>query len=481
MRIAGLPNDYAQTTRKAPDPRRTKVVSQAEIQPLHREQADSDSLQIDDHTLKDLEVFSAQGSGRSLFELCDYTRTKGGAEILRQRMHKPWSDPTRILSTQHSIRFIMNQRATFQTLPSYITRGMEKYLRDILLMVTQVHPFEFMIGVLSLRINQERHYHNVVRGVQIACTVIREVRLFLNQPILDSAEGELADLLGELRELMRRPLIFEIPNEDLDSPWPWRALRIDQIFRLHESATSLRILRLIYEIDALVSMADATQRHGFLLPTIDVGPAHTIGEEVVHPLLESAVANPVRLDQNQRILFLTGPNMAGKTTYLRAFAVAVYFAHLGMGVPASSFHFVPSQCLFSSISINDDLHSGISYFRAEALRIKTIAEAIAAGHRVVAVMDEPFKGTNVKDAFDVSLEVLKRLSARKDCLFMFSSHLIELDECFESTDSIGRQHFEAKEDEGRLVFDFLIRPGISSQRLGIRVLEEEGVFGILDG
>lgn len=241
-----------------------------------------------------------------------------------------------------------------------------------------------------------------------------------------------------------------------------------------------RLLQLIYEVDALVSMADVTSKYGYVMPSIEEGPLRVQAEGLVHPFVENAVANPVNLDQDHRVLFLTGPNMAGKTTYLRAFATAFYLAHLGMGVPARSFHFVPAQRLFSSISLNDNLRDGVSYFRAEALRVKAIATAIAEGYRVVALMDEPFKGTNVKDAVDASLAILQRFAVKKDCLFMFSSHLIELSEQLNNTGQIDCCYFEAEEGEKRLRFDYTLRRGVSSQRLGMRVLREEGVFSLLD-
>ena len=228
-------------------------------------------------------------------------------------------------------------------------------------------------------------------------------------------------------------------------------------------------------------MADVTRNNGYVMPNVEEGPMRVVAEGLVHPFLQQAIANPVNINQEQRVLFLTGPNMAGKTTYLRAFATSLYLAHLGMGVPASRFSFVPAEQLFSSISLSDDLSSGISYFRAEALRVKAIAQAISKGHRVVAIMDEPFKGTNVKDAFDASKAILERFSTKEACLFMFSSHLIELSEHISDAGKIDCRYFQAQEDQGRLRFDYLLRPGVSSQRLGMRVLREEGVFELLDG
>ncbi len=120
--------------------------------------------------------------------------------------------------------------------------------------------------------------------------------------------------------------------------------------------------------------------------------------------------------------------MAGKTTYLRAFATAMYLAHLGMGVPAKRFRFTPVDTIISSISLTDSLHRGISYFRAEAIRVKDIAKAVTSGLRVAAIMDEPFKGTNIKDTYEASLSILDRFSSKENFLFMFSSHQIELAE-----------------------------------------------------
>ena len=123
----------------------------------------------------------------------------------------------------------------------------------------------------------------------------------------------------------------------------------------------------------------------------------------------------------------------------------------------------------------------MSFFRAEGLRIKAIAQALADGYRVIALMDEPFKGTNVKDAFDASRAVMERFASKANCLFMFSSHLIELSEQLGGLDQVDCRNFEAQENAGKLSFEYVLRAGVSSQRLGMRVLHEEGIFELLDG
>jgi DNA mismatch repair ATPase MutS len=173
--------------------------------------------------------------------------------------------------------------------------------------------------------------------------------------------------------------------------------------------------------------------------------------------------------------------MAGKSTFLRSLGVALYLAHLGMGVPAKGFRFTPSQSLLTALNMSDDIHGGISYFRAEAIRMKAVADELRAGRRIVALVDEPFKGTNVKDAMDASWLVLQAFAKAEDCLFAVSSHLIELADTLLATDKVVCGRFEASERENGLDFDFTLRSGVSTQRLGMRVLELEGLVALLRG
>lgn len=453
--------------------------SETETDPSSRNRKESDFLILDTHTLKDLEIFQSETGETCLFELCNLSRTEGGAKALRRRMEFPWSNPARIGATQESLSFILARSQAFASLPSYLASRADHYMGDILPIVTQTNLLEFSLGVIELRISHYLHYFRIGLGVQVSCEFIQSLRRFVDQAELASPDGELGSMFEEMRILLKRPRLAGIPDGPVGS-WIWKNLRLDQVFRMHEKGSMARLVQLAYEMDALIAMAEVTRKYSFVMPRIEQGPHRVHAEGLLHPFVPEAVANPVELDEQRSVLFLTGPNMAGKTTYLRAFATALYLAHLGMGVPASSFCFVPAQRLFSSISLNDDLRSGVSYFRAEALRVKAVARAVADGYRVVALMDEPFKGTNVKDALDASLAIIKGFAAKQDCLFMFSSHLIELSSQLGACSRIDCRHFEADEGEGRLRFNYLLQPGVSSQRLGMRVLREEGVFELLE-
>ena len=445
---------------------------------------DDDYLGLDDHTISELEIFESK-DGASLFQFCNLTRTKGGESVLMQRMRRPWADADRIRETQRSIAFIMENRQSFEQFDGgnlgFVTGNIEAYRHAALPVIVQNNFVEFTYGVMWLYASDAYHVSKISRGVVLMRKLLQTLRNFLAQPELASVAGELAPLLKKTRALLDSGPLSAVSDEKpgMGLKKLWLLLRHDQLFRVLEADMISRLLSLVYEIDALVAMADCTRRHKFILPAVEEGPLSIYAEGLVHPYVRNAVANPVELDQQHRGLFLTGPNMAGKTTYLRAFATGLYLAHLGMGVPASLFRFVPIQQLISSISISDNLHSGVSYFRAEALRVKDVADAIMAGDRVVAIMDEPFKGTNVKDTLEASLEILIRFSAMSNLLFMFSSHQIELAEQLQGP--IAFRYFSAVESGEKLSFDYRLRAGVATQRIGMRVLREEGVFHVLDG
>jgi DNA mismatch repair ATPase MutS len=255
---------------------------------------------------------------------------------------------------------------------------------------------------------------------------------------------------------------------------------VDRGFRNDEEEALRRLLRLTYHVEALVAMADACAANDMVIPEVVVGSTAVEAEGLVNLFVSEPVPVDVRLGHPRHMLFLTGPNMAGKSTLLRSLGAALYLAHLGMGVPAKRFRFAPCQSLVTGLDVSDDIHAGVSFFRAEALRMKAIGEAMKSGKSVIALVDEPFKGTNVQDAMDASWLVLQAFTRAKSCLFAISSHLIELGDTLLATERVVCRHFAAEDGHAGLVFDFRIRDGVSTQRLGMRVLEQEGLVSLLN-
>src|SRR5690606_13713068 len=140
-----------------------------------------------------------------------------------------------------------------------------------------------------------------------------------------------------------------------------------------------------------------------------------------HPCIDKAIANSVSFDQDSNVLFLTGANMAGKSTFMKSFGTSIYLAHMGFPVAAKRMVFSVKDGLFSSINVSDNLGMGYSHFYAEVLRVKDVAVEVAKSKNLVILFDELFKGTNVKDAYDATLGVSEAFAENRNCSFIIST------------------------------------------------------------
>lgn len=141
--------------------------------------------------------------------------------------------------------------------------------------------------------------------------------------------------------------------------------------------------------------------------------------------------------------------MAGKSTLMKAFAIAVYLAHMGFPVPAKGMKFTPYDGIYTSINVPDDLNKGYSHFYAEVLRVKKVAQSISSNKELLVIMDELFKGTNVKDAYDGTVAIVDAFSKRKGA-FIIATHIMEAGETL-------------RENNNKLFFKFL--PTILEERV----------------
>ena len=228
------------------------------------------------------------------------------------------------------------------------------------------------------------------------------------------------------------------------------------------------------------SLAAATRDRGWTYPQPST---RLVVTGLRHPFLEaggSAVANDLRLEDVTRVCVVTGPNMAGKSTFLRAIAMAVLLAHAGCGVPATALEFPVVATIFSSVQITDDLDAGESFYLAEVRRIRALAEALHEHRSMLAVLDEPFRGTNVHDAAEASLGVVSRLVAHPQALVFVATHVAEVTDGLRDDPRVQFLHFSADVSGDRPIFDYTVRAGVSTQRLGMTLLRQERVLDLLE-
>lgn len=194
-----------------------------------------------------------------------------------------------------------------------------------------------------------------------------------------------------------------------------------------------------------------------------------------HPLLENPVKN--NFETNSNVIVLNGPNMSGKSTFLKAVGLCVYFGHLGIGIPASEGE-IPF-CNSFSIEINrrDDILNGYSHFMTEVMNLKKVVEQAANGKKCFAVFDELFSGTNVEDGFEICKTTINGLSKFNKSYFFISTHIQELKSV--SNGQIENYYIDCELIENIPTFTYQLKKGWSDIKVGRILFEKEGLNKML--
>ncbi|MFZ4741666.1 MAG: MutS-related protein, partial [Bacteroidales bacterium] len=196
--------------------------------------------------------------------------------------------------------------------------------------------------------------------------------------------------------------------------------------------------------------------------------------------IENPVKNDVVSLDNKNLCFVSGANMAGKSTFLKSVGLCVYLSHLGFPVPASSMETTVFNGLYTTINMSDNINKGYSHYYSEVKRVKDIALMLKEKKRLFVIFDELFRGTNVKDAYDGTLLITNGFAQIKDSLFYISSHIVEVGQELEKLDKVSFKCFESKLQGEQPIYNYKLIDGISSERLGLVILKNEGILEIID-
>ena len=240
------------------------------------------------------------------------------------------------------------------------------------------------------------------------------------------------------------------------------------------------LLEIYFQLDAWYGMAMAVKHYELHFPEMIPGDQPVLqASGLYHLLLPSPVSYNIVLHQECNFMFLTGANMAGKSTFIKSVGAAVFLAHLGMGVPAQSMQLSLFDGLLSNINVVDNISKGESYFYNEVQRIKATVSKVSDHRKWLILIDELFKGTNVEDAMKCSSTVIEGLLKIKNSLFILSTHLYEIGEALKRYPNISFNYFETVVTGDQLLFNYQLKPGISNDRLGYVILKNEGVVDML--
>jgi hypothetical protein len=257
----------------------------------------------------------------------------------------------------------------------------------------------------------------------------------------------------------------------------WVALALER-WRHRAGKRTRKWLAAVGECEALASIATyAGENPDFAWPEVDDGAPALRADDLGHPLIakDKRVANGAALTQSgESALLITGSNMSGKSTYLRSIGLCAVMAGAGLPVCAKSAK-VSTMKTWTSMRIGDALDRGMSHFYAELVRLKAIVASAQGGDRVLFLLDEILHGTNSHErsigARGVVLDLVQRGAVGAVSTHDFA--LVSISE--ESSGRVTKVHFSDRIEDGKMVFDYRLKPGVVESTNAIRLMKHLGI------
>lgn len=434
-------------------------------------------MEIDKTTFTDLAIVN--GEEFSLFNKLNLSRTVGGKDKLFDNFCSPLKTIESIEGIQQTIKIILKNITLW---PLQISNGsvlmIEKFYHANIDIIPSkptplnaygykyLHRPDFSLIEYSVG-----HAFDFIKGIQSL------IDIFLNA----ACPLPLQKKLSEAKQLIDKPSLDIVKQtEKAASLTIVQKLQLGRYLLYNYKHNMALLLDIYFQLDAWYGMAMAVKQYSLKFPEFLPGDKPLLKVSgLYHLLLQKPVGYDIALDPSSNFIFLTGANMAGKSTFIKAVGAAVFLAHIGMGVPASQMQLSLFNGILSNINVVDNIGKGESYFYNEVQRIKSTVSKISDGKKWLVLIDELFKGTNVDDAMKCSSAVIEGLVKIKNSLFILSTHLYEIGDGLKKYPGISFNYFETAVENDQLLFSYQLKKGISNDRLGYLILKNEGVVDML--
>ncbi|ASU35627.1 MutS-related protein [Mucilaginibacter xinganensis] len=437
------------------------------------------NFDIDRQTLNDLAIFPNNNARQSIFNLFNQTSTIGGNEVLQDMFNNPLIDPVQIKERlevfwylqKHNIKISFNRNdydfAEFYLKKHYhaqpfsaITRFLEKI----------IYAFKF----------NNNDYYVIQTGIENMLSILNGLIKFAVD-----LQGNLPKKIQEFRSIILNTFqskefewlkqLINKPNRNATD-----IAKADHFFRQLAFDRVKILLNVAYQLDVYQSVNQSGKALGFTFPVIsETGATGVIIKGLFHPFIADAKSNDIEFSPGKNVCFITGTNMAGKSSLLKSIGIAVYLSQLGLPVPASSMVTSAFNGLITTINLADDLEQGHSHFYKEVLRVKHVAEKLNQSKSIFVIFDELFRGTNVKDAYDASLAIIAAFAEVKTCFFVVSTHIVEVAHELSSIENINFRYMETIFEDTNPVNSYKLKEGITEERLGMWIVKNERILEII--
>jgi DNA mismatch repair ATPase MutS len=437
-------------------------------------------FKIDEQTLKDLDIFSTLygKSNADVFSLFDCTQTDEGSRIILDLFRSPTTDLNKIRSRQNLIKSLEERAFEFNLNNSEMLE-IDNYLNFQPKNIGR-SKIRGLFSFLDFSYHNQVEFYRIKKSVNDITNLLKVLNNFYNYDFHSSSK-----ILEEYKSSFRK-LYDDLDIEDISRNIKGKFIKlkiysIDKIFRDRYYKEIKETIASVYILDAYQSIAKAMKIHDFVIPTIEniKDSSEVKIDGLFHPLILNPVRNDLQFVPNKNVYFLTGANMAGKSTYMKAFGIAIMLAHIGLPVPAKSMKTGIFNGLLTTINLPDDISKGYSHFYNEVIRIKNIFEILKSRTEVIVIFDELFRGTNYSDACHATLKIIGLFTEISDRYFFISSHLSEVGKELKKNERIDFKHISARFIDGKLIFPYKIEDGISTDQLGLYILNQEKIFDLI--
>jgi DNA mismatch repair protein MutS len=433
-------------------------------------------MQVDKITLQDIGLFD-QENQKGLISHLNYCKTNGGAAQFEFYLTHPLATLKAISERQEALAVFIRQLDNLSSLQ--ITNGTSLVLHKFYETGFKTIPSDpSIISAYWYCFWDKADYSLLKYSVEHLVLFIQNLQQWLSIFEKEKPTPIVQKLVSQISNELANPMLEGFTTHKIKDPQ--KVLKLGHFFLYQYKDKIKRLLQYYYEIDAMYSMAKAMQEYQFEFPNWIESEKPTLQFTAgFHPLVAAPICNDLCLSNPPNFLFLTGANMAGKSTFIKTVGVIIYLAHIGMGAPAKTCQLTLMDGLITNLTIADNITKGESYFYNEVQRIKNTTEKISDGKKYCILIDELFKGTNIQDAMKCSTTVVEGLQKLTTSLFILSTHLYEISDGLRKYNNIQFSYFETIVKEKELSFQYLLKPGVSNDRIGYLILEREGVVAQL--
>ena len=437
------------------------------------------SFLIDQQTINDLNIFGKQGAD-SIYQIFNRTTTRGGAAILEEMFRSPLSNYAQITERSETIQYFAKAGLQFP-FPAHQFDTVESYLRNVDHRTKLSAQDDSVVRKLSNMVMPDGDTSSMHNGVTVLLVLMKDLTQFLTglEPhALNSYSSEGTEILSILNNSAFSHGLATKSGKKLSAA---EFAEFDEFFRFRFRDVVIELLTYIYKLDVYITVAKVAADRGFIFPKAMPEDRNEVRlEGVYHPQLEKAVPNSISITADSNVIFLTGANMAGKSTFMKSLSIALYMAHMGFPVAAKQMQFSVLDGMFTTINLPDNLGMGASHFYVEVLRIKKIALELKQGKNLFVLFDEMFRGTNVKDACEATIAFTEAFAGKRNSQFVISTHIIEAGEVLQKKcGNINFVYLPTLMDGNKPVYTYSLKQGLTADRHGMVIVNNEGILEIL--